>query len=85
MDLNPIIVQQKMAQTLKRKPEVVAGPHHGSSVRLNKYLSSLGVTSRRKADEMILAGRIKVNGRTARELGIRLTRKKTRWRSMVEG
>jgi len=50
------------------KPIVSKGP----SIRLNKYLSSSGVTSRRKADEMILAGRIKVNGRVMKELGMKI-------------
>ena len=42
------------------------------SVRLNKYLSSSGITSRRKADEMILTGRIKVNGRVVKKLGSKI-------------
>ena len=42
-------------------------------VRINKYLSSSGVTSRRKADEMIAAGRIKVNGKVVKELGTKIT------------
>ena len=42
------------------------------SVRLNKHLSSSGITSRRKADEMISAGRIKVNGRITKELGTKI-------------
>ena len=37
--------------------------------RLQKILSHAGVASRRKAEEMILAGRIKVNGKIVRELG----------------
>lgn len=37
--------------------------------RLQKILSHAGVASRRKAEEMILAGRIKVNGKVVRELG----------------
>lgn len=44
----------------------------GSLVRINKYLSSSGVTSRRKADEMISSGRVKVNGRIVRELGTKI-------------
>lgn len=32
-------------------------------IRINKYLASLGVDARRKIDEMIVAGRIKVNGK----------------------
>ncbi|HNT06240.1 MAG TPA: S4 domain-containing protein, partial [Anaerolineae bacterium] len=30
--------------------------------RLNRYLSRAGVASRRQADELIAAGRVKVNG-----------------------
>ncbi len=41
-------------------------------VRLNRYLSLCGVTSRRKADEHILQGRVKVNGITVKELGWRI-------------
>ena len=37
--------------------------------RLQKILSRAGVASRRKAEEMILAGRVTVNGETVRELG----------------
>jgi 23S rRNA pseudouridine2605 synthase len=32
-------------------------------VRLNAYLARAGVTSRRKADELIVAGRVRVNGK----------------------
>jgi 16S rRNA U516 pseudouridylate synthase RsuA-like enzyme len=32
-------------------------------MRLNAYLAKAGVTSRRGADELIKAGRVKVNGR----------------------
>jgi 23S rRNA pseudouridine2605 synthase len=34
-------------------------------IRLQKFLSEAGVASRRKAEEMIAAGSVKVNGRTA--------------------
>lgn len=36
-----------------------------SQIRLQKYLSECGVASRRKAEELIAAGRVKVNGRPA--------------------
>jgi len=39
--------------------------------RLQKLLSAAGVTSRRHAETLILAGRIAVNGRVVRELGTR--------------
>jgi len=37
--------------------------------RLQKILSQAGVTSRRKAEELIVAGRVTVNGETVTELG----------------
>ena len=39
--------------------------------RLQKILASAGVTSRRKAEELILAGRVQVNGQVITELGTR--------------
>ncbi len=39
-------------------------------MRLNHILSAAGLTSRRKADSWIAAGRVRVNGRIARQLGI---------------
>jgi 23S rRNA pseudouridine2605 synthase len=41
-------------------------------VRLQKYIASAGVTSRRKAEELIVAGLVEVNGRTVTELGTRV-------------
>jgi 23S rRNA pseudouridine2605 synthase/23S rRNA pseudouridine2604 synthase len=38
-------------------------------MRLQKYLSAAGVCSRRKAEELILAGRVSVNGEVVTELG----------------
>lgn len=38
-------------------------------VRLNKLLADRGVSSRRHADELIGAGRVRVDGRVVRELG----------------
>ena len=38
-------------------------------IRLNKYIASCGFTSRRKADEFIEKGVIKVNGKIVQELG----------------
>ncbi len=42
-----------------------------SAERLQKILSAAGVASRRDAEEMMLAGRVSVNGAVVRELGAR--------------
>ncbi len=41
----------------------------GPGVRLQKILSTAGVASRRAAEQMILEGRVAVNGDTVRALG----------------
>ena len=41
-------------------------------IRLQKALSIAGIASRRKAEELMLQGRVKVNGKVARELGMRV-------------
>lgn len=40
-------------------------------VRLHKFLARAGLTSRRGAERLILAGRVKVNGRVVYRLGLR--------------
>lgn len=42
------------------------------AIRINKYIASAGVASRRKADELIQAGRVVVNGQTVVDLGIKI-------------
>ncbi|WMI81672.1 pseudouridine synthase [Anaerotignum sp. MB30-C6] len=44
--------------------------------RLQKYLAEAGVASRRKAEELISAGKIKVNGKVVTELGTKVDPKK---------
>lgn len=39
--------------------------------RLQKLIAQSGVCSRRKAEELILEGKVKVNGKTVRELGVK--------------
>lgn len=41
-------------------------------IRINKYLSECGVASRRGADELILAGRVQLNGAVVAEPGVRV-------------
>ena len=46
-----------------------------NSERLQKVMAACGVASRRKCEEIILAGRVKVNGVTVKELGTKVTPK----------
>lgn len=45
-------------------------------VRLQKFMAECGVASRRKCEELILQGKVKVNGKTVSELGIKVNPKK---------
>ena len=40
--------------------------------RLQKYISECGIASRRKAEELILAGKVKVNGKIVKTLGTKV-------------
>ena len=41
-------------------------------LRLQKYLADCGIASRRKAEELILQGKVKVNGKIINELGVKI-------------
>jgi len=41
-------------------------------IRLNKYLASAGIASRRKCDDLIMAGKVRVNGEIITQLGVRI-------------
>jgi 23S rRNA pseudouridine2605 synthase len=41
-------------------------------IRLQKYIADCGITSRRKAEELILQGHVKVNGKRVTELGTKV-------------
>lgn len=43
-----------------------------NKVRLQKYLAAAGLGSRRKCEEIILAGRVRVNGEVVKELGVKV-------------
>ncbi|MBE7060426.1 MAG: rRNA pseudouridine synthase [Ruminococcaceae bacterium] len=41
-------------------------------IRLQKYIAESGITSRRKAEELIRCGRVKVNGLAVTEMGVKI-------------
>lgn len=46
--------------------------HQNGEIRLNKFLASAGIASRRKADLLIQEGRVKVNGKVVTEMGVKI-------------
>ena len=44
-------------------------------LRLNKFIANSGICSRREADKLIEAGKIRVNGKVVTELGIKVSNK----------
>ncbi len=44
----------------------------GSEIRLNRYISNAGVSSRREADDLIKAGLVSINGDVVTELGTKV-------------
>lgn len=68
--------QRRVKQKTYRRPTAAqkAKPVRvdDGKVRLNKYLADCGITSRRKADELIESGAITINGRKVFELGVRV-------------
>lgn len=55
----------KAKQAAQQKPP--------EEVRLNRYISNAGVCSRRDADTLIKDGKIKVNGKVVKELGMKVS------------
>jgi 23S rRNA pseudouridine2605 synthase len=53
-------------------------PGKSSGVRLQKLLARAGIASRRHAEDLIVAGRVRVNGRVAVELGSKADPRKDR-------
>ena len=47
-------------------------PANAAAVRLQKFLAEAGLASRRKAEEIIMSGRVRVNGKVVTELGTRV-------------
>jgi 23S rRNA pseudouridine2605 synthase len=70
IDLKPIIKPNE-AESENPVP-YVEDPDHKDTIRLNKYVANAGVASRRKADELIKQGFVKVNGEVVREMGHRV-------------
>ncbi|MFY0687686.1 MAG: rRNA pseudouridine synthase [Cyclobacteriaceae bacterium] len=60
----------KQYKPFNKKKDVPAEPP--KDVRLNRFISNAGITSRREADTLISEGKVKVNGKVVTELGTRV-------------
>lgn len=60
-------MQKKSGATAPRQARGDTGT--GEGVRLNKYIAQAGIASRRRADQLIAYGKVRINGRVVRELG----------------
>jgi 23S rRNA pseudouridine2605 synthase len=59
---------------VKRQPkEMPKTGHESELIRINKYIASTGVCSRREADDFIRAGLVTVNGKLITELGVKVS------------
>ena len=58
-------------KTLRGRKKSAEGKDTGL-IRLNRYISNAGICSRRKADELIAAGVVSVNGVVVSELGVKV-------------
>jgi len=50
----------------------------GEEVRINRYLAMCGIASRRAADQMVIEGRVMVNGQIVQEPGLKIKMGKRR-------
>ncbi len=62
----------KKKRAIKVTPIDAPSPEADGKLRLNRYLASSGVCSRRAADEYIAGGRVTVNGDIVTQLGTRV-------------
>ena len=56
-------------------PPPHGAPEESAEFRLNRYIARAGVSSRRKADELIAAGKVQVNGQVVTDFSTRVSDK----------
>ena len=71
-------MDRRHVETLRESPAesaqspLASGLSPGAGVRLQKVIAASGLSSRRKAEQLIAQGRVTVNGQVIRELGTRV-------------
>jgi 23S rRNA pseudouridine2605 synthase len=64
--------QRQSTQRVKKAIDDLDYEAPKDTIRLNKYVANAGIASRRKADELIVQGLVKVNGEVVKEMGFRV-------------
>ena len=65
--------ERKVISARRFSKEMPKTGHESELIRLNKYIASTGVCSRREADELITAGLVTINGKLITELGVKVS------------
>jgi len=71
----PATLVKKVSKRAKVEAEEIKnapGIETSGKIRLNKFISNAGISSRRKADELITQGAVTVNGKIVTELGVQV-------------
>lgn len=64
--------RQRVPMKKRRDPVVTQRDHVTDGVRINRFLSMCGIASRRKAEELIRTGAVRINGVVVTDLGTRV-------------
>jgi pseudouridine synthase len=65
VEITPFLFREKMKRTRTTTP--------AEPVRINRYLSMCGIASRRHAEELVLRGKVYLNGRVVTDLATKIT------------
>jgi 23S rRNA pseudouridine2605 synthase len=68
--------EEAPTRIMRSRNKKVEKPVDDGLIRLNRYISNAGICSRRKADELIVAGVVSVNGEVINELGFKVNPQK---------
>jgi 23S rRNA pseudouridine2605 synthase len=64
--------ERKVISPKRLAHEIPKTGHESEQIRLNRYLASTGICSRREADDYIKAGLVTVNGQLVTEMGVKI-------------
>jgi len=70
---NRNIKEMSEQKSLNKKRKQSSANNKTEQIRLNKFIANAGVCSRREADNLIVSGVIKVNGKIVKELGSKIS------------